>query len=267
MRRALVFLLLVGCPSPKGASPPPGARPAGGTIAVVAPAVGRVALVRRHTIQKMAIPAWPGQNATGQNVETHSETEETIRAVDGFAIKRLFIHITRDERVAQVPKGTFPLPGMAGRKLELSYDGKLSIAPAVSADDEDDLRDRYRLLGQPDPFLAHAPSGVVSTDARVPEYEDAFRIHFARKSESAEARVTSAEVIHRGGAAFDVHLTIEGKQHRFDVKGAFDGTLTVDPATGWVRTFMMHGKFRGTAPEAAGELEGEHLNEVEYQYR
>lgn len=266
MKRALLILWLAGCPSPKPA-PTSGAPTTEAAIRVVAPAVGRVARVRRHTIQKMAIPAFPGQNASGQNLESRSETEETIRAVDGLAIKRLSLHILRDERVVQIPKGTFPLPGMAGRKLELSHDGKLSIAPSVSAEDEDELRDRYRLLGQPDPFLVHAPSGPIATGARVPEYEQAFRLHFARKSDTAEARVTAAEVTHLGGSAFDVHLTIDGVQHRFNVHGAFDGKLTVDPETGWVRTFVMHGRFRGTAPEAAGELVGEHLNEVAYEYR
>jgi hypothetical protein len=256
----LALLLLCACVSPKTPSPP-------STITVVPPKVSRVAIVRRHTIQKMAVPALPGQNAGGQNVETHSETEETVAAVNGLAITKLLIHITRDDRAAQVASGVFPLPGMAGKKLELSYDGKVSITPPLSAADDDDIRDRYRLLGQPDPFLAHAPTGALALKARVPEYEEAFRIHFARKSETAEAHVSSAEVINLGTATFEVHLTIDGMQHRFNVHGTFDGKLTVDPETGWVRTFVMNGKFRGTAPEAAGELIGEHLNEVVYAYR
>jgi hypothetical protein len=229
----LLPLLVAACSHPVVSAPVgPAAAPApqGFSISARPPRVGETTHERVHSWQKVTLTTGAEQRPPRAN-DTTSTYDDTIDAVAGLAVTRVKALVTQT-----VTDASFPSWDKL-RVVAAAEDGHVVLRDETGAllgePYAHELGDHYRILGRPEPFLAHVPVSPLRPGERVPEYEQALSDRFRRESSDAEGRLVEAhvEVLEADAGKAVAKLAwkarLVGKQFGFALEGTLQGTIRV----------------------------------------
>jgi hypothetical protein len=233
VRRWLLPLLLAACSRPVVSAPVgPATAPAaqGFTISARPARVGETTHERAHSWQKVTLTSGAEQRPPRAN-DTISTYDDTVDAVAGLAVTRVKALVTQTVTDAHFPswdKLRIVAAVEDGHVVLRDETGALLGEPYAH-----DLGDHYRILGRPEPFLAHVPAAPLRVGERVPEYEQALGDRFRREASDAEGHLVEAhvEVLEADPGNPEAKLAwkarLVGKQFGFALEGTLEGTIRV----------------------------------------
>jgi hypothetical protein len=233
VHRWLPLLLVAACSRPVVSAPVSAAAapgPPGFSISARPPRVGETTHERAHSWQKVTFTTGAAPPPPRTN-ETTSTFDDTIDAVAGIAVTRVKALVTQTVTDARYPSWD------KLRVVATAEDGHVVLRDETGAllgePYAHELGDHYRILGRPEPFLAHAPAAPLRAGENVPEYEQALSDRFRRESSDAEGRLVEAHVevleAEPGKAAAKLawKARLVGRQFGFALEGTLDGTMRV----------------------------------------